>query len=1033
MNATLTIEPNVVVRIDGGRTIRVGSSGYWWYEYIGHLIAEGVIFECLEPNNPWSGLKCTYSNDSSIELIDCMVQGATYGVELLQGTVTLDGCTFTNNEWPFRHMGGTFDVNDLSVTGNTHQAVNAGGTTWYQDATWTSAFGLPYEVTDNLYVYYARTLTIEPGVVVRIDGGRTIRVGGQAYWAVDYQGCILANGVAFECMDSNAHWTGLKCGYHPLSSIELTDCMVQGATYGVELSQGMVTLDGCTFTNNEWPFRHMGGTFDVNDLAVTGNTHQAVNAGGTTWSRYQDATWTSAFGLPYEVTDNLYVYYARTLTIEPGVVVRIDGGKTIRAGGQAYWAVDYQGRILANGVTFECMDSNALWTGMKCGYHNLSSIELSNCMIEDAEYGVGLDMGTVELSGCRFTYVGTGIHISSSYSGDDVISNHCSFTTLSNYGVNNMSASIVDARWCYWGHPSGPSGAGSGQGTAVSENVLYEPWWEQPPKLVTITPDLYDLSNVRKAWEGEILPGQKLTGTETTIGFVEAAGLPDTNNPILRQKSPPYSDPHSHATEVASVAVGHSRSMVTSPVEIEDGQGQIFVKAGEPVTFKGVAHGGDFVAQKCDYIWGLTRCLDSMLAEGAELVNISAGIGATKSWSDPYAFEAGEEVADYYIEMHGLPIVVATGNESTRVGQTKEIGNVTSPAGAFNIIAVGAINNTDPNYPVLDRSSSGVKFSPNHGSQGRWRCKPDIVAPGYHVYCALQGTNCVGWQSGTSLAAPQVSGAVAILLQAAQDANVEDGNDPRVIKCVLLNSATKLPGFREPFRAYQEGDDPCDPCDVVWFEYTREYPLDLQQGAGLLNVTGALDQLLGGKHANGIVPLKGWNLGIIPETLSFDIYYLEDVPAGSTIVATLVWYRHLELVWPLWFVEQLSNLDLALFEGAVGVYRSESTIDNVEHLCFTVDQGGSYKIMVEGVSVEHVGGETYSIAWNVIPPHNLVGDFDFSGKVDHFDLSSLTNQWLRVEPPTLSADIIGDGIVNFKDFARLASEWLETEVWYEEP
>ena len=55
------------------------------------------------------------------------------------------------------------------------------------------------------------------------------------------------------------------------------------------------------------------------------------------------------------------------------------------------------------------------------------------------------------------------------------------------YGVENMIATNVDATYNYWGEPNGPSGEGSGDGDAVSENVLYEPWAYDEDMNVDIT------------------------------------------------------------------------------------------------------------------------------------------------------------------------------------------------------------------------------------------------------------------------------------------------------------------------------------------------------------------------------------------------------------------------------------------------------------------------------------------------------------------------------------------------------------------
>ncbi|MBE0430601.1 MAG: right-handed parallel beta-helix repeat-containing protein [Dehalococcoidia bacterium] len=59
--------------------------------------------------------------------------------------------------------------------------------------------------------------------------------------------------------------------------------------------------------------------------------------------------------------------------------------------------------------------------------------------------------------------------------GTQVRLNSISHST--DWGVANAADAAVDARQNWWGHASGPSGEGPGAGDAVSEKVLFDPWY----------------------------------------------------------------------------------------------------------------------------------------------------------------------------------------------------------------------------------------------------------------------------------------------------------------------------------------------------------------------------------------------------------------------------------------------------------------------------------------------------------------------------------------------------------------------------
>jgi subtilisin family serine protease len=154
----------------------------------------------------------------------------------------------------------------------------------------------------------------------------------------------------------------------------------------------------------------------------------------------------------------------------------------------------------------------------------------------------------------------------------------------------------------------------------------------------------------------------------------------------------------------------------------------------------------------------------------------------------------------------GVVVVISAGNfgASTTLGDSADtsavLGSITEPAHAQDSIAVGSTHREAPHI-------FGVTWTSGKGPTLDGRVKPDVVAPGEWIASAATGEvraeagmepkagdprpDCLltyAEQSGTSMAAPHVSGVIAAFLSA----RPEFIGRPHPVKDLLTRSATDL-------------------------------------------------------------------------------------------------------------------------------------------------------------------------------------------------------------------------------------------------
>ena len=133
----------------------------------------------------------------------------------------------------------------------------------------------------------------------------------------------------------------------------------------------------------------------------------------------------------------------------------------------------------------------------------------------------------------------------------------------------------------------------------------------------------------------------------------------------------------------------------------------------------------------------------------------------------------------------GVTVVTAAGNRGYIVAgdgfEWYRNLSITDPGNADGVITVGSTHRTEPHR-------YGVSYFSSRGPTGDGRMKPDLVAPGEKIQSVVPGNHSIVALDGTSMAAPHVSGAAALLMARHRELI----GRPRKIKEVLCTSATDL-------------------------------------------------------------------------------------------------------------------------------------------------------------------------------------------------------------------------------------------------
>jgi len=329
------------------------------------------------------------------------------------------------------------------------------------------------------------------------------------------------------------------------------------------------------------------------------------------------------------------------------------------------------------------------------------------------------------------------------------------------------------------------------------------------------------------------------------------------------------------------------------------------IVAGNHPTYRGVAYGANIINAKAmnrngegdmdDVMaaieWAVTQATDT-----AEIINLS--LGAPKD-EDAGLIPDGSTIItrfiDYIAFVYDVLPVIAVGNYEAGYR------GVNIPADAFNAIAVGALNDGGN----VDRSDDVLWSGSCYGPTDDGRIKPDVVAPGQYI-TTIGLNNLVETGSGTSFAAPMVSGSSALILEYLIRKMGLIDNMSLILKAILVNSAD-----------YWDTDGPGT-------SITNE------TGFGYINLENAYD------HAG--------NVYLMHMIMGNTMEYRVNLSSGEKLYLTLAWWRTPNDTYTFYRIGKFS-IEVHNSTGDT-VYKYVSKKDNIVKLEITSNIDDEYTITI---------------------------------------------------------------------------------------
>jgi subtilisin family serine protease len=268
-----------------------------------------------------------------------------------------------------------------------------------------------------------------------------------------------------------------------------------------------------------------------------------------------------------------------------------------------------------------------------------------------------------------------------------------------------------------------------------------------------------------------------ITGSDVKVAIVEPDEMainPYYSPPIYRN----YMDiPSMHSTMVAGIVACTCSNFPSNGKD-----------------YRGVAFGIPRILDAEGPSWNdydIIPAVEWALSNGANVLNNSYQMGPNENQN--LQLQLMDIYFDYIVEVDFTTVIVSAGNRGVIPGD----GNVNSPGLGYDVITVGAFNDSSTVDWSDDTMASFSSWRNPSNALGQQREKPEVVAVGCHgdespMYVTLTDEPWIGQvdypyarSRGTSLAAPAVAGEAALLMQRANWLKYW----PEAVKAVIMASA----------------------------------------------------------------------------------------------------------------------------------------------------------------------------------------------------------------------------------------------------